>query len=209
MYHPKKITPVFLMLCLTTLLCLSPRLGMCQMVKGQSEISIGAGFQSDYELITKYTDGADNNYSRSPAFTCSYRYYLSGNFSLGLNFAYQRFVNYNADEMLGKPKNVHLISSYTFIAPEITFCYLNKTTGDRKNELRLYGLISAGIAINEGDPTSNTYGRGTILPAFQLTPIGVRFGRSLAGYMEAGFGNKGLINVGVLYRIPKKMPNKK
>lgn len=194
----------YITICIIASFCLIPFQGKSQFTKGQSELSAGIGFQSDYELITKFTDGDNNNYAHTPDFSLSYRYYLTGNFSLGLNVAYQHFVNYDGgnttEYRLGPP----VISSLVFIAPEITFSYLNKIVGPRKNELRLYGVVSVGIAVYEGDRSYDFMYYGHILPAFQLSPIGVRFGKTLAGYMEAGFGNKGLINAGLSYRFPKK-----
>lgn len=36
---------------------------------------------------------------------------------------------------------------------------------------------------------------------FQLTAVGVRFGKSLGGFMELGFGYKGILNFGLSYQL--------
>ncbi|MCK4288204.1 MAG: hypothetical protein KAW86_03280, partial [Bacteroidales bacterium] len=36
---------------------------------------------------------------------------------------------------------------------------------------------------------------------FQITAVGVRLGKSLGGFMELGFGYKGLLNFGLSYQF--------
>ena len=99
--------------------------------------------------------------------------------------------------------NVH---SYT-LAAEALFAYI------KKGRFMFYGYGGAGATIFKEDYTLY-YGNGTpvTLPSnpytyshtyfnCQVSPIGIRFGGNVAGYVEMGFGYKGLICGGLSVRF--------
>ena len=87
-------------------------------------------------------------------------------------------------------------------AVELQFRYVNK------GSFQMYSGLGLGItygqeqfnAIAEGATSGD---RSMILPGYQANLIGVRFGKRLAGYLELGFGYKGIMNVGIAYSIYK------
>jgi hypothetical protein len=86
------------------------------------------------------------------------------------------------------------ITSKSFtIAGEGLVNYLNK------EKFKLYGFLGAGYStikfsytpsVTAVNPSSGHFN-------FQATPIGFRFGKDVGGFIELGFGYKGLFNAGL------------
>lgn len=82
----------------------------------------------------------------------------------------------------------------------VTFNYVNKPI------IRVYSSIGMGITIDlskvQGDmPQSIEETERKILPAGQLTFMGVRFGRSFGGFCEFGIGTNSIITAGFNYQF--------
>ena len=154
--------------------------------KGKSEFALGYGYWSIYT----FANGTPFNTS-SGTTTLTYRYYLSKDISLGLGLGYENVSNW---------------ASFVTVCPEITVKYLD--TRDDRVRVRLYGSASYGISvlgdnvIKPGDADES----GVKPYAFQLTPIGVRFGRQLGYFVELGMGYKGLLSAGASFRFPRVLP---
>ena len=43
--------------------------------------------------------------------------------------------------------------------------------------------------------------KNTMIPNFQINPIGISVGDNVAGYFEFGYGYKGILNAGMAYRF--------
>ena len=151
--------------------------------RGKSELAVGYGYWSIYSLA----NGAPFNAS-SGVGTLTYRYFLTKDVSLGMGLGYE---------------NISTWASFFTIAPELTVKYLD--TRDDRIRVRLYGAVSYGISILE----DNIVGHGSADEsgakpyAFQVTPIGARFGRQFAYFVEIGEGYKGLFNAGAAFRFPR------
>jgi hypothetical protein len=72
------------------------------------------------------------------------------------------------------------------------------------NILELYSGLQAGgsyISTKQTYVTGDDATDNSFAFAFQVTPIGLRVGKTFGGFAELGFGYKGLINVGIDYRF--------
>lgn len=151
--------------------------------RGKSEFALGYGYWSIYSLA----NGAPFSAS-SGVTTLTYRYFLTKDVSLGMGVGYE---------------NISTWASFVTIAPELTVRYLD--TRDDRVRVRLYGAVSYGVSILE----DNIIGHGSADESgakpygFQATPIGARFGRQFAYYVELGCGYKGLVHAGAAFRFPR------
>ena len=151
--------------------------------RGKSEISVGYGYYSIYSL---YNGSPFSASSGVPVIT--YRYYINKNVTLGMGIGYE---------------NISTWGSFLTFAPEMTFCYLD--TRDDLIRVRLYGALSYGISVF--DDLTRTAGEadrsGPWASGFQATPLGVRLGRQVAGFIELGVGYKGIVHGGLSVRFPR------
>lgn len=137
----------------------------------------------------------DRLYSKG-AIYFTYRYNLLQSMSLGLTSGLDLSDGFIADHngrRIGTTKKVNLT-----IAAECKYKYL-----DRKI-ITLYGYIGIGYSIllarnyyttidpglPFGDKIQNHFN-------MHITPIGMRLGKKLGGFLEIGLGYKGLLNAGV------------
>lgn len=89
-------------------------------------------------------------------------------------------------------------SSYTTVALGFDYRYLNQEW------VQLYSGLGTGITFSSDKGTIFDTGvteksGNTPYFNFQLNLLGVRVGKSLAGFAELGFGYKGMINAGISY----------
>ena len=151
--------------------------------RGKSELSLGYGYWGIYTLA----NGAPFNAS-SGTTALTYRYYLTKDVTLGLGVGYE---------------NISTWASFLSVCPEVTVKYLD--TRDDRIRVRLYGAVSYGVSVL----TDNVIGLGSADETgakpygFQATPIGARFGRQFAYFVELGMGYKGLVHAGASFRFPR------
>lgn len=134
--------------------------------------------------------------SRSGAFSFTYRARLAKWLYVGAAFAYERhyagLTLGNANEKIGDYKRI----AFT-IAPECQFIY------KKHKYITVYGILGLGNTF-----VTETYA-GTVASATdksiyfacQVSPFAIRVGRQFSGFLETGFGYKGLINGGVSYLL--------
>ena len=158
----------------------------------------------------------------SGAYTLSSRYFYSNKIAFGLCIKVQNeegnWGNMSTDPpIFGAPMWMGTYKRLTYtIAPEVTVTYATSPKGYQ----RIYGTIAAGINYdNEIDTYSKSYyeysyvnGKTSLgnnmevannKMAFNMfiSPLGMRFGRTFGGFFEVGYGFKGLINLGLNYKI--------
>ena len=85
---------------------------------------------------------------------------------------------------------------------ELQFRYVND------GPFQMYSGLGVGLTMgqehyNAIDASATSGDRTMVLPGYQINVVGVRFGRRLAGYLELGFGYKGIMNVGLAYTFYK------
>lgn len=168
------------------------------------EVSLGVGIFSSTELvdifgdiivtgITNGTYGSDDRYSG--ALSLGYKYRATSWIGLGGTFIYE---NARANAFIHDVKNGKFRDNYFTLAAEADFIYL------RMNRLSLYGLVGAGATLmsqryipDTGEESTNN----NVFFNFQFTPIGLKYGNRFGGFVEAGFGYKGVLSIGAFARF--------
>lgn len=168
--------------------------------KGKSELNIGFGIMPTEDVAAeiftvfflalsgRLPDKEVNDF----AFSLSYKYHLSERFSLGASGAYNaaahetRFFKWIDNGP--RPRTLA-------IAAETNFFYL------KRPRVNLYASMGAGFFgswTNEYDGISET---SYMSPTLHYSPIGVRVGKDVGGFVELGYGFKGLVNGGLSIRF--------
>lgn len=126
----------------------------------------------------------------------SYRYFINNHLSIGLGLGYEHFK--------GVTKNLYNWQRTDFrLVPEVNYIY--KTS----SRIKLYGMAATGVSYKTDKVNQTIYSYGTLHNgtstrldmAFHVSPIGIRFGNKFGGYAEAGYGYKGVINLGFSLKI--------
>ncbi len=161
--------------------------------KGKSEFTVDYGYYSFYSFLNVGLN-ANTHYSNSSGTgVITYRYYLTKDVTLGMGIGYE---------------NISTYGSFVTFAPELTVSYIDM----RQSEVRvkLYGSFSAGVvAFGDGHIGYGHTDESGLKPwAFQVTPIGMRIGRQIAGFVELGYGYKGIFDAGLAVRFPKYLQHK-
>ncbi|MDR1652817.1 MAG: hypothetical protein LBS01_04085 [Prevotellaceae bacterium] len=177
------------------------------------ELNAAAGFLNDVQLLSLTGDLLGNaftlGYGMQPGSyhflspSIDYRYGFTGWFSLGGTFIFDTnsvlIYKNHTDPQTGRITpdkdgefTEHTRYCYT-IATEAVFKYMNKPM------CRLYGFVGGGTTIFTV-PTFNVVKTNAIFN-FQITPLGVSFGKKIAAFIEVGYGYKGLVNAGISYRF--------
>jgi len=88
--------------------------------------------------------------------------------------------------------------TYFSFLPQIRFNWV--TSPD--NRFELYSSVALGLTrVMEDDKTPPNRDESYFVPGFHINGIGLRFGNKFGGFMELGFGSKGLMSVGLSYRM--------
>lgn len=136
------------------------------------------GKKGVYELRTPTYGMLHINYQRR----------ISNKLKVGVDFSYAKieYKNKNAKEVL-------YTAHYLAIAPQFEFSYM------RKSFFELYANASIGV-----NKLFSTIDKKTVSnhgATFQVNPIGIRVGKKLGGFLEAGFGYSGYVNLGISYKF--------
>ena len=182
-------------------------------VAGRGEVCIGYGIKSPY-IIRNTTLS-----NKQSIVTLSYRYQLNRVFIGGIGFCldkqsgsqtYRTIHNYSYDYKYGIKSMVLNIT----IAPEIVCNYYLQDDHELNLNLKLYGLCGLGVVYSKDE--KDTTGTNTISSigdfyhgtnkksfgfSYHVSPIGIRIGRLFSGYIELGYGYKGIVNCGIDIRF--------
>lgn len=125
-----------------------------------------------------------------------YRNQITERIKVGGDIAFQQV------QMEQSDKNKKLIgkrtSNYFMVMPTLSFSYI------KTEWLDFYGSAAAGVILDkytETEPNKPAVKDNTIDFAFQVNPAGLRIGKKLGGFVEAGFGHRGIISAGLNYRF--------
>ncbi|BDD00696.1 hypothetical protein [Persicobacter psychrovividus] len=133
--------------------------------------------------------------AESPSVSLTYKYTLRPQLQLFADATFQRI-----DERIlinGTPDDKIENTFYT-IGVGASYQYLTARW------FQMYGSTSLGLTIHHSQYDGNMDGfeDGTdSYMNFQVSPVGLRFGYDFAGFIELGFGYKGLINSGFAFRF--------
>ncbi|WP_461532036.1 hypothetical protein [Sinomicrobium sp.] len=73
----------------------------------------------------------------------------------------------------------------------------------KSSMIDFYGTASLGVMVlsSKNDIQGEMLKDSDFSFAFQINPLGLRIGRQLGGFVELGFGHKGIVNIGASYRF--------
>ncbi len=170
-------------------------------LRGTHEIAAGAGAESAWQLLDK------NVVSATPNYFGSYRYFITNGVAIGFSAGTQTTSGTDTCNCLvpgtqpGKGPLYDFKTTTVTVAAELTWVLFSK------NSFQAYEGVAAGVSYyNERDSYADK--TTSLLSGYkfngQLTLAGIRFGRALGGFVELGFGYKGLINGGISYQAGYK-----
>ena len=156
---------------------------------------LSAAFESIVNKGTKWDEAADFG-----TISAEYFHHVSPLVSLGAIGVYNM---HNRD--LEKDGKIIGSNNRSFITllPAIKFSWL------RKDSWGLYSKLGAGASLllskEKADRTDTSEAfdntKSGVMFNFQVSALGVEFGRSLRGFVEAGFGEQGVFLLGLRYRF--------
>jgi len=167
--------------------------------KGKNQISASIGiFPTEdiaYDMTTRFVSlFVPSDRSTTTPGKCTfltYKYFVAERFAVGGT------MGYNKDALRGRYllwTTPEYESKTLTMAGEVDFYYL------KRRNLSLYALCGAGFFFTK----SNYYGNSSVIVTgksldrtIQISPIGIRFGKSFGGFAEVGYGYKGILNMGV------------
>jgi hypothetical protein len=173
--------------------------------KPKGEFRIGYGLLSDMQLIAAFTDtyvtiasgitgepiGSD--YPTVGPIIAGYSFFLSDRISLGPEFNIIQLdikSTYSSGEVT---RDQFLITN---LSARVDFYYV------QNEKIELYsGASLGGSYIFEQSADPDEENNSSPFVSYHLNFFGVRFGKSWAGFAEAGFGRNGLMNFGVTKRL--------
>lgn len=120
----------------------------------------------------------------------TYKYFFKYKASIGASVAY----NFNAITRTAEGSSIEQNIDFHSIAfvPRLDFYYI------RQPKFAMYGYVAGGI---EGQFLSGSgVSKKGIAPAYQVSLLSFRFGRTIGFVFEAGFGSLGVANGGISYR---------
>lgn len=168
------------------------------------EINVGVGMLSSNQLIdalsgiiiTSLPFDIKMDNSRSPgAWYAGYRYSITEKIGIGGVFTF----DHNAYDAIRYDINVGKFNNnYYTISVEGDFRYINNP------KFKLYSLIGVGGTLlhqkYKGDQLYADKENSNIFFNFQITPVGLKYGNRFGGFLELGFGYKGIVTAGLFFR---------
>jgi hypothetical protein len=184
-----------LVLTLAVLVMAPPGFGQTR----RHDLSLSYGVLSSDQLADIFTDiitivltlgtfsKADQEFTGVPFLT----YHYSANSRFGFGVAIGGYSSSGKLQILGDDVGTFRERNYV-AAVELDYHWIMKPT------LQLYSGAGFGVRYRHGTyvaTESDTVDK--VLPAFHLNALGIRFGRNIGFFLEAGIGYKGLFSGGV------------
>ncbi len=185
-----------LLLCLFAIIIISSKI-----YSQQIEIRTGAGYLSDAQISEAIGNGISNFFTAFFGGSNNFRIITSG--------------IYSGDALISIRKNVKLGLSYSYENLKIKYYYSNDTfsvsnryintvmpciyfTLFRQSKFSVYASTAVGIRFSAYSKNYQEKRNKTTF-AYDFVIPGFRYGNKFSGFLEAGFGTKGLIRGGVSY----------
>lgn len=138
----------------------------------------------------------DTDASGSGLYGVGYHYFVSKNFKLGLSAQYAR---YDVSRSFSNGLSASETDTWVTLLVEPKGQWIDGRVA------QLYSGVGLGASFYRSEGRSSAreevFTDNRTFFSFQVTPIGVRFGRAVGGHLELGFGYKGLINIGLSGRF--------
>jgi hypothetical protein len=129
-------------------------------------------------------------------FGLGYRYQITERIRVGGDVAFQQEQTKQSDKnniLIAKRTN-----NYFMVMPTLSFSYI------KTEWLDFYGSAAAGVIMDRytsTEPNKPAVKDNNVDFAFQVNPAGIRIGKKLGGFVEAGFGHRGIISAGLNYKF--------
>ncbi|MDR2038802.1 MAG: porin family protein [Bacteroidales bacterium] len=172
----------------------------------RNELELGIGIWNTNEILNTFSDmiisslpagiKMDDDNSLG-SIHLGYRYRFTERLGMGGLFAY----DYSTGKGIlnGREEGKFYKRHYT-LALEADYVYI------RKKNFRMYGLAGVGgtlYNLDYKDHTDKSQNDSDTTPyfTFQITPVGLRFGSWIGGFLELGFGYRGILNAGFFINL--------
>lgn len=129
---------------------------------------------------------------RTGSMNLGYTYRLTPSLTVGGLFGYSG----NAGNIEGTASRV--FTSYYSLMPQVRLEWYRKKAWTLYSRLAL-GVVIANVTQQTGTAIDNSLTAAAF--TFQVSPIGVELGRTVAAFAEAGFGATGVLTIGVRARF--------
>lgn len=132
--------------------------------------------------------------SGTGAILLGYRYSVGDKLTIGFDGSYTKL----KDVLKFDGKEVGNLDKYFYtIAPYIAYNYVKKGNLSMYSGIGLgYAFVKDAYTTDDGDEIENI---GEF--AFHLNAFGVRYGKNIGGYVEVGYGYKGIVNLGISLKL--------
>ena len=151
------------------------------------------------DAITGAIEGAQTRSRNSTswgALNLMYNYRINSRVAFGAIYSYSGMKEdiYSDNLQIGKSR-----TSFHTIMPMFKFNWFNKPL------VTMYTRIGIGLVLSfckkESFKGVGDYHSKNAYLAWQVSPVGIEIGKSLAGFLELGFGTTGLFSAGLRYRF--------
>ncbi len=179
-----------------------------QTKSGAIEINGSYGFisaprVSNYESNIIGTVGTLGNYDvcdhkNAGPMSVHLKYYLSDRIKLGLNLTFEQQKEKTMDNGLNTGKTK---SNYYSLMPSFTYNYC------QQDNCQIYGCVSLGAGIGNSTfmPADKEIYRkkttNSLQFAYQVSALGIRYGKKVGVFMELGYGYNGIFQAGLSYNL--------
>lgn len=173
------------------------------------ELSLGLGIFSTSQFVDAFTDvlvsafpsyGKISNATSYGAWHADYRYLINHRWAVGGTFVFDYedaegvLKNTVQEQIIGNFYRYH----YT-LAAEGDFRYISREKFTFYSSLGIGATLYNQVYRELNSSSKSTH--NTVHLNFQVTPIGVKYGNHWGGFLEIGFGYRGIANAGVFYRL--------
>lgn len=169
---------------------------------GKSEVSLSYGFGTANQFIDEFIDAFRTgfgeyqieNKSYTGAICLGYNYNITSNIKLGAAFVFE---GVNGDVIINDQNRGTQNNRYTTFLAGLNVSYISNV------HFNLYSGVYGGLSNRNAETTidSQLLKDSEQRFGFHLAAIGLRFGTNVGGFAEAGFGDMGLLRLGVSARF--------
>ncbi|GEM_PF-585310 len=170
------------------------------------ELELGLGIWNMNEIINTFSDiiisSIPNDVKMKDgnsfgSLHAGYKYRFTDRLGLGGLLAYD--YSYDKGELSGVEVGKFYKNHYT-LAFEADYNYVVS------DKFKMYALAGLGgtlytLRYKDFDDSRKNDSDATPYFTFQITPVGLKFGKNIGGFLEFGFGYRGIINAGAFIRL--------
>ncbi|MCX2477310.1 hypothetical protein OQZ33_23450 [Pedobacter sp. MC2016-05] len=160
-------------------------------------LSKGLGEALGAAIINAATDAQvkESNGTTIGVFNAGYRFNVNERFAVGGDLAYLRNTKLLSES--GSTKQGKRVSNYAMVFGTGEYSYV------KTKLINFYGSASVGVIADNTKETfdGKSQSNNQYAFAYQINPLGLSVGKSLAGFVELGYGYKGFASIGLKYRF--------